>query len=138
MLSPTSEFRLTVLLLVPSVILVTDNVTKAAPGWYSDGTNKAYWDGNVVSQFQACSVLSIVLNSFTGGCLYFTTSGPAQASITVQTSIDNGAWTNNTGSFTSPRCDIPTPTVTTRFRMQSVNAPLVYSKNEIFYLLFLL
>jgi hypothetical protein len=31
-------------------------VTKAAPGWYSDGTNKAYWDGNVVSQFQACSV----------------------------------------------------------------------------------
>jgi hypothetical protein len=39
--------------------------------------------------------------------LYFTTSGPAQA-ITVQTSIDNGAtWTNNTGSFTSPRCDIP-------------------------------
>jgi hypothetical protein len=47
-------------------------VTKAAPGWYSDGTNKAYWDGNVVSQFQACSVLSIVLNSFTGGCLYFT------------------------------------------------------------------
>jgi hypothetical protein len=19
-------------------------VTKAAPGWYSDGTNKAYWD----------------------------------------------------------------------------------------------
>jgi hypothetical protein len=32
--------------------------------------------------------------------------------------------------FTSPRCDIPTPTVTTRFRMQSVNAPLVYS-NEI-------
>jgi hypothetical protein len=38
-------------------------------------------------------------------------------------------WTNNTGSFTSPRCDIPTPTVT-RFRMQSVNAPLVYS-NEI-------
>jgi hypothetical protein len=45
-----------------SVILVTDNVTKAAPGWYSDGTNKAYWDGNVVSQFQACSVLSIVLN----------------------------------------------------------------------------
>jgi outer membrane protein assembly factor BamB len=87
--------------------------------------------GRVVSQFQACSVLSIVLNSFTGGCLYFTTSGPAQASITVQTSIDNGAtWTNNTGSFTSPRCDIPTPTVTTRFRMQSVNAPLVYS-NEI-------
>jgi hypothetical protein len=62
--------------------------------------------------------------------LYFTTSGPAQASITVQTSIDNGAtWTNNTGS-SSPRCDIPTPTVTTRFRMQSVNAPLVYS-NEI-------
>jgi hypothetical protein len=54
-----------------------------------------------------------------------------RASITVQTSIDNGAtWTNNTGSFTSPRCDIPTPTVTTRFRMQSVNAPLVYS-NEI-------
>jgi hypothetical protein len=45
-------------------------VTKAAPGWYSDGTNKAYWDGNVVSQFQACSVLS-VLNSFTGGCLYY-------------------------------------------------------------------
>jgi hypothetical protein len=53
-----------------SVILVTDNVTKAAPGF--DGTNKAYWDGNVVSQFQACSVLSIVLS---GGCLYFTTSG---------------------------------------------------------------
>jgi hypothetical protein len=70
---PTSEFRLTVLPFSTSVILVTDNVTKAAPGWYSDGTNKAYWDGNVVSQFQACSVLSIVLNSFTGGCLYFTT-----------------------------------------------------------------
>jgi hypothetical protein len=101
MLFPTSEFRLTVLpFSTSSVILVTDNVTKAAPGWYSDGTNKAYWDGNVVSQFQACSVLSIVLNSFTGGCLYFTTSGPAQASITVQTSIDNGAtWTNNTGSL---------------------------------------
>jgi hypothetical protein len=92
----TSEFRLTVLpFSTSSVILVTDNVTKAAPGWYSDGTNKAYWDGNVVSQFQACSVLSI-LNSFTGGCLYFTTSGPAQASITVQTSIDNGAtWTQD-------------------------------------------
>jgi hypothetical protein len=61
--SPTSEFRLTVLpFSTSSVILVTDNVTKAAPGWYSDGTNKAYWDGNVVSQFQACSVLSIVLN----------------------------------------------------------------------------
>jgi hypothetical protein len=125
------KFRLTVLpFSTSSVILVTDNVTKAAPG-YSDGTNKAYWDGNVVSQFQACSVLSIVLNSFTGGCLYFTTSGPAQASITVQTSIDGATWTNNTGSFTSPRCDIPTPTVTTRFRMQSVNAPLVYS-NEIY------
>jgi hypothetical protein len=62
--------------------------------------------------------------------LYFTTSGPAQASITVQTSIDNGAtWTNNTGSLLALDV-IPTPTVTTRFRMQSVNAPLVYS-NEI-------
>jgi hypothetical protein len=40
--SPTS-FRLTVLpFSTSSVILVTDNVTKAAPGWYSDGTNKAY------------------------------------------------------------------------------------------------
>jgi hypothetical protein len=80
-----------------------------------------YWDGNVVSQFQACSVSSIVLNSFTGGCLYLLL-GPAQASITVQTSIDNGAtWTNNTGSLLALD-DIPTPTVTTRFRMQSVNA----------------
>jgi hypothetical protein len=97
--SPTSNLDCSAFC-TSSVILVTDNVTKAAPGWYSDGTNKAYWDGNVVSQFQACSVLSIVLNSFTGGCLYFTTSGPAQASITVQTSIDNGAtWTNNTGSL---------------------------------------
>jgi hypothetical protein len=88
-----------------SVILVTDNVTKAAQVGIQMELTKQ--DGNVVSQFQACSVLSIVLNSFTGGCLYFTTSGPAQASITVQTSIDNGAtWTNNTGSFTSPRCDI--------------------------------
>jgi hypothetical protein len=34
------EFRLTVLPFNSSVILVTDNVTKAAPGWYSDGTNK--------------------------------------------------------------------------------------------------
>jgi hypothetical protein len=75
-------------------------VTKCS-GWYSDGTNKAL-GRNVVSQFQACSVLSIVLNSFTGGCLYFT--GTCSSFITVQTSIDNGAtWTNNTGSFTSPR-----------------------------------
>jgi hypothetical protein len=50
--SPTSEFRLTVLPFSTSVILVTDNVTKAAPGWYSDGTNKAYWDGNVVVNFR--------------------------------------------------------------------------------------
>jgi hypothetical protein len=38
-----------------SVILVTDNVTKAAPRLVFRLTNKAYWDGNVVSQFQACS-----------------------------------------------------------------------------------
>jgi hypothetical protein len=97
-------------------------VTKAAPGWYSDGTNKAL-GRKVVSQFVVCSVLSIVLN-FHKWLLVLYYSGPAQASITVQTSIDNGASIGQTiqGSLLlSPRCDIPT-TVTTRFRMQSVNA----------------
>jgi hypothetical protein len=73
-------------------------------------------------------VLSIVLNSSQAvACTLL-----LQDLLKLQSLyIDNGAtWTNNTGSFTSPRCDIPTPTVTTRFRMQSVNAPLVYS-NEI-------
>jgi hypothetical protein len=73
-------------------------VTKAAPGWYSDGTNKAYWEMLLVNF--SCSVLSIVLNSFIAAVACTLLPGPAQASITVQTSIDNGAtWTNNTGSF---------------------------------------
>jgi hypothetical protein len=61
MLFSYSEFRLLFCLLVlPSVILVTDNVTKAAQVIQMELTK--HIDGNVVSQFQVCSVLSIVLN----------------------------------------------------------------------------
>jgi len=39
-----------------SLIYNIDN-SVAATGWYSDGTNKAYWDGTVVSQYQACQLI---------------------------------------------------------------------------------
>jgi hypothetical protein len=52
-----------------SVLLVTDNVTKALQvGIQMELT--AYWDGNVVSQFQACFIYCFEF--FTGGC-FFTT-----------------------------------------------------------------
>jgi hypothetical protein len=60
---------------------------------YSDGTNKHIGTEMLLVNFRLCSVLSI--DSFTGGCLYFTTSGLQSAD-----SIDNGAtWTNSLGSL---------------------------------------
>lgn len=129
----SSEYRLSVLpFSATSVILVTDNVTKAPAEWYSDGTNKAYWDGNVISQFQPCAAqLTITLNSYTDGCLLFTTTGTVPAVLTVQASEDNGVtWSRITGSPVSPRCDVPTPTGPTKYRISSETEPVVYS-NEI-------
>jgi hypothetical protein len=80
--SPTSNLDLFCLFITSSVILVTDNLTKAAQVGIQMELTKRIGTEMLIN-FQACSVLSIVLNSFTGGCLYFTTSGPAQASITV-------------------------------------------------------
>jgi hypothetical protein len=39
-----------------SLIYNTDN-SVAAAGWYSNGTNKAYWNGSVISQYQACQLI---------------------------------------------------------------------------------
>jgi hypothetical protein len=72
--------------------------------------------------------LSITLDSFTGGCFGFTTSGPAQSTLIMQISTDNGlTWINNSGPATSPRCGFAEPTVTSKYRIASVTDPVVYS-----------
>jgi hypothetical protein len=108
--------------------IFNDDSSPAAIGWYADWNNKGYWDGNAISMFGACNAFSIILDSVSGGCVSFTTSGPDQASVGVEYSIDNGVtWTNSNGSFVSPRCGFPAPTVPTKYRISSVEQPIVYS-----------
>jgi hypothetical protein len=38
-----------------SLIYDTDNSVSAI-GWYSDGTNKGYWDGSVISGYTTCTI----------------------------------------------------------------------------------
>jgi hypothetical protein len=74
------------------------------------------------------SAFSIVLDSVSADCVYFTTTGTAQTAITVQKSMDNGVtWLSYTGSFASPRCGFPAAAQSTQYRMASIDAPIVYS-----------
>lgn len=72
--------------------------------------------------------LSIVLNYFTNSCFGFTVSGPAQTTLLMQISSDNGAtWFSSSGPATSPQCEYAEPAVTSLYRVASVTDPVVYS-----------
>jgi hypothetical protein len=124
----TSEFRLTVLPFNSSVILVTDNVTKAAQVGIQMELTKHIGTEMLLVNFQACSVLSIEILSQAVACTLLLQDLLKAQSLYRLVLITALHGQTIQDLFTSPRCDIPT--VTTRFRMQSVNAPLVYS-NEI-------
>jgi hypothetical protein len=128
--SPTSNLDLLFCLLgTSSVILVTDNVTKAAQVGIQMELTKHIGTEMLLVNFRLALfyLLFWILSQAVACTLLLQDLLKLQSLYRL---VITATWTNNTGSFTSPRCDIPTPTVTTRFRMQSVNAPLVYS-NEI-------
>jgi hypothetical protein len=91
--APTAEYRLASLpFSAQSVIFLTDNTTKAAANWYSDGTNKGYWNGVAMSQFSPCVVKGT--SSFTSG-------------TTTRTKMDGNTDLNDGASFSLVVSDGP-------------------------------
>lgn len=71
-----------------SVIYNTDNSSLSMAGWYSDGSNKAYWDGTALSQFGPCSapVAPTTTYSFDGQC---GTGVPTKSKFGSDTSLND-------------------------------------------------
>jgi hypothetical protein len=123
-----TSYRISTSTFVSTSLVYNTNDTVAAAGWYSDGTNKAYWNGTILSSYSACVVIAITFNSFTGTQANFTITGGSVSALNLQKSTNAGVtWTSSLISSTSPVTGLTAPTVETLVRLQSVDNLSLFS-----------
>lgn len=123
-----AQYRISTLTFLSTSLVYNTNDTPAQTGWYSDGANKAYWDGESLTNFSACVLISITLDSYNGTEVLFTISGGSISALNMMTSVDAGVtWTSDVISSVSPFIGLTMPTTDVLIKLQSADDAMLFS-----------